>query len=94
MGRASMIRGRVRLRGYHGWQVTYFVAADGDDMDEIMDEMRAVGSSRKAMRRVRAMMNGRCCNVGYTWSSGKLRKSVITISQTKDFSEIINTFVQ
>lgn len=87
-----MITGKVTLRRY-GWRVVYFMAADRDDADEILDVLERVGCPAKLLKKAELMLRGRSCDTGFTYSDKKRRFSCITISQTKDFSELINTFV-
>lgn len=87
-----MITGKVTLRRY-GWRVVYFMAADRDDADEILDALKRVGCPLKRLKKAEMMLRGRSCDTGFTYSDKKRRFSCITISQTKDFSELINTFV-
>lgn len=87
-----MITGKVTLRRY-GWRVVYFMAADRTDADEIMRALERVGCPAERLEKAERMLRGRSCDTGLTYSNKKRRFSCITISQTRNFSELINTFV-
>lgn len=85
--------GSVTLRRYGGWKVVYYVAADRTDADEIMRALERVGCPAERLEKAERMLRGRSCDTGLTYSNKKRRFSCITISQTRNFSELINTFV-
>lgn len=86
-----MIKGVFRLDDYD-WEVVYMLAVESDDIDEVLDVMYDVGCSDKVLYDVENMILGRCCDVGYSWTSRKERKSLITISRASSLMEFINTF--
>lgn len=88
-----MMSGSVTLRRYGGWKVVYYVAADRTDADEIMRALERVGCPAERLEKAERMLRGRSCDTGLTYSNKKKRFSCITISQTRNFSELINTFV-
>lgn len=88
-----MMSGSVTLRRYGGWKVVYYVAADRTDADEIMRALERVGCPAERLEKAERMLRGRSCDTGFTYSDKKRRFSCITISQTRNFSELINTFV-
>lgn len=88
-----MMSGSVTLRRYGGWKVVYYVAADRTDADEIMRALERVGCPAERLEKAERMLRGRSCDTGLTYSNKKRRFSCITISQTRNFSELINTFV-
>lgn len=88
-----MMSGSVTLRRYGGWKVVYYVAADRTDADEIMRALERVGCPAESLEKAELMLRGRSCDTGLTYSNKKRRFSCITISQTRNFSELINTFV-
>lgn len=69
------------------------MAADRTDADEIMRALERVGCPAERLEKAERMLRGRSCDTGLTYSNKKRRFSCITISQTRNFSELINTFV-
>lgn len=87
-----MISGSVTLRHYRGWKVVYFVAADSEDTDDILDVLERVGCSHDRLRRVEKMLMRKSCDTGFTFTNKNDRISVITCSKTTNIFELINTF--
>lgn len=87
-----MIAGSIILRDFDDWKVYYFLAVDSDDAYMVLDKMEDVGCGDKVLNKAEKMLTGECCNVGFSWTSRRLKKSLITCSKTQTFKELINTF--
>lgn len=80
------------LKNYDNWHITFFIATNQYDADEILDRLEYIGCKPKFIRKAyRNLTSGRL-NSGLTYTNPKLRESIIVISEVSDLGEFLDSF--
>jgi len=75
----------------YNWNVTMLYETSCDDIDYIIETLKDINCPNKYIKE--ALNNLETCNlnIGLTYSNLTLKSSVIVISKTSSFSQLINT---
>ena len=74
------------------WHVMVYYAVDAYYADEILDELKFVGSSKQELKRAEEMLRNEYFNAGLTYSNFLEKYSVLVIGLTTSSEEFQNTF--
>lgn len=75
----------------YNWNITVLYESTCDDIDTIIETLLGINCPKKYINE--ALNNLETCNlnIGLTYSNFRLKSSVIVISKTSSFSQLINT---
>lgn len=75
----------------YNWKITIFYETTCDDIDSLIEALININCPRTYINE--ALNNLETCNfnIGLTYSNLKLKSSVIVISKTSSFAQLINT---
>lgn len=75
------------------WQVEFYFAVDGYDIDVLLDRLFDFGASGSTMRQALELMDSGDLNTGFTFSNPYDRVSLVAIGPTSSSEEFIDTLV-
>lgn len=75
------------------WELEFYFADDGYDVDLLVDRLFDFGASPKLMRQAMALMESGRMNTGFTYTNEVERLALVAIGPTTDGDEFIDTLV-
>jgi len=75
------------------WQVEFYFAVDGYDIDVLLDRLFDFGAGASTMRQALDLMDSGGLNTGFTFSNPYDRVAVVAIGPTSSAEEFIDSLV-
>ena len=75
------------------WQVEFYFAVDGYDIDVLLDRMFDFGASGSTMRQAMELMESDKLNTGFTFSNPYDRVAIVAVGPTSSAEEFIDSLV-
>lgn len=75
----------------YGWKIKIFYECTCDDTDYIINALMDINCPSKYIKEAIDNLDSCNLNIGLTYSNLNLRSSVIVISKTSSFAQLINT---
>lgn len=79
--------------GKHDWLVRVYIGTSREDVPEIISMLQSIGCSRNDVKRAKSNITNGELDCGLTYSNGRMRMSVMVISNTSSAKEFLDSLV-
>lgn len=86
-----MISGKIRLRNYSDWQITYYIFTKKENASVILDSLYGLGCNNKFLQKAAGLLESGKRNIGITYSNSRSKRTVFVISETTSLEEFFNS---
>ena len=75
------------------WKVYVYYDTTPYDTDELIHKLYSLGCSEDSILRTRKQLLGGEYNNGFTYTNRALKRSVVSLGRSSDFTQFLNSFV-
>ena len=75
------------------WQVEFYFAVDGYDIDILLDRLFDLGAGGRTMRQALELMDSDALNTGFTFSNAYDKVALVAVGPTSSAEEFLDTLV-